>query len=174
LQPVREAFYKSREVYLSEADADVVVSVEIEAPPELVWQVVLDTGRATQWAPTLVELESLSGEIDEVGSIHTCLHGGGMSMVHLRVAFDESGRRCTDRLWNVPLVGEMYQTWEVKPSAVGTKFSFYYALRPGVPIDPGVEKSDFVDLVMLQAQGDVQGLKELCEAEARSQGGAPQ
>jgi hypothetical protein len=174
LQPVREAFEKSREVYLSEADADVTVSIEIEAPPELVWHVGMDRDKATQWAPTLLELETLSGELDEVGSIHTCLHGGGMKMVHFRIAFDKNGRRATDRLWNVPFVGEMYQTWEVKPSPAGTKFSFYYALRPGVPIDEGIEKSDFLSAVRLRAEGDVQGLKELCEAEVRAQEGKPQ
>jgi len=87
-------------------------------------------------------------------------------MVHLRVAHDESGRRATDRLWNVPFVKEMYQTWEAKPLAIGTKFSFHYALRPGAPID-GIEKSNFLKLVRLQAEGDVHGLRALCEAEFR-------
>lgn len=171
LQQVRDAFHKTREVYLSEEDADVAVSIEIEAPPELVWQVVLDVEKATQWAPTLVEMESLSGELEEVGSIHTCLHGGGMKMVHLRVAFDEAGMRFTDRLWNVPLVGEMYQTVELKPSAAGTTFSLYYALRPGVPMDDGVEKSDFVAIATEHTRGDVEGMKEVCEAEVRAQSG---
>jgi hypothetical protein len=174
LQPVCEAFHKSREVYLSEENADVIASIEIAAPPELVWQVLFDVDKITQWVPTLVELETLSGEVAEVGSIHTCLHGGGMKMVHLRVAIDESDMRWTDRLWNVPFVGEMYQTGEVKPSEAGTKFSFYYALRPGVPIDEGVKKSDFVTLTKLHAQADVEGLKKACEAEVRAQSGEPQ
>lgn len=89
------------------------------------------------------------------------------------MAFDERGRRGTDRLWNVPFVNEMYQTWEIKPSAAGTQFSFHYGLRPGVPIDDGIEKSDFFSAVRLQADGDAQGLKELCEAEAQAQDGEP-
>jgi uncharacterized protein YndB with AHSA1/START domain len=173
LQPVREAFAKGREIYLSEADSDVTVSIEIAAPPDLVWRVVNDGDKATQWAPTLIEVESLQGKPDEVGSIHTCLHGGGMKMVHLRVAFDERGRRATDRLWNVPFVNEMYQTWEVSPSATGTTFSFHYALRPGVPIADGIEKSDFITLTRLHVEADVQGLKRLCEAEARARAGEP-
>jgi len=144
LQPVREAFAKSREVYLTEDDADVTVSVEIAAPPELVWRVAMDVDKATQWVPTLQELTAIQGEITEVGSIHTCLHGDGMRVVHLRVAVDDQSRRATDRLWNVPFVREMYQTWEVRAVATGALFSFHYALRPGVldSLGPGDVASD--------------------------------
>ena len=58
LQPVREAFQKSQEVYLSEEDADVVASIEIDAPPELVWRVLSDVEKITQCYPTLLEVES--------------------------------------------------------------------------------------------------------------------
>ncbi len=170
LQPVRDAFQKSREVYLTEDDADVTVSVEIEAPPDLVWRVGMDIDKAKRWAPTLIEVESVHGEVDEVGSVHTCLHGGGMKMIHLRVALDKEGLRGTDRLWNVPFVKEMYQTWEVRPSAVGARFTFHYALRPGIPMEEGVEKSDFVEMMRQHAEGDAEGIKAVCEAEAR--GGA--
>ena len=168
LQPVREAIQKSRAVYLTEQDSDVTVSIEIDAPPELVWRVVMNGDRATQWSPTLVELDSIQGEIGKAGSVHTCLHGDGMKVTHLTVAVDENRRRSTDRLWNVPLVHEMYLGFEVAPSAAGTKLSFHYALRSGVPIDEGIEKSDFFAIVRQRAEGDAQGLKALCEAEARA------
>lgn len=35
-------------------------------------------------------------------------------------------------------------------------------------MDDGVDKADFLQLVRQQARGDVQGLKTLCEAEARA------
>ena len=103
----------------------------------------MDLEKAPQWAATLLEVETLSGTVEQVGSVHTCLHGGGGKMVHFRVALDQHLRRGTDRLWNVPFVNELYQTWEVKPSAAGSQFTLYYALRPGVPIDDGIEKSTF-------------------------------
>jgi hypothetical protein len=59
---VREA-YKSREIYLTEDDADVAVSI--------------------------------SGTVEQVGSVHTCLHGDAGKMVHFRVAYDGKGRRFT-------------------------------------------------------------------------------
>lgn len=173
LQPVRDAFEKRRAVYLTEDDSDVTVSIEIEAPPDLVWRLLKDIDKSTQWAPTLIEVDPIQGQVGEVGSVHTCLHDGGMTMVHLRIACDDGSRRATDRLWNVPVVHEMYQTWAVEPSAGGSTFSFHYALRSGVPIDEGTSKPDFLDLLRQHAQGDVEGLKALCEAEARVQDGEP-
>lgn len=173
LKPVREAFEKRRAVYLTEDTADVTESIEVEAPPDVVWRLVHDVDKMTQYLPTLVELDTIHGKIDEVGSVHTCLHGDGMRVVHLRVAWDEGGRRGTDRLWNVPLVREMYLTWEVKPSAAGARFSYHYAFRPGVPIEEGVDKSGFLELVRQRAQRDVQGVKALCEAEMRAQENGP-
>jgi len=169
LQPVREAFEKRREVYLTEESSDVTVAIDIEAPPELVWRLSNDIDKMTQYLPTLVEFDTIQGKTDELGSVHTCLHGDGMKVVHLRVGWDERGRRGSDRLWNVPFAREMYLTWEVKPSAAGTRFSYHYALRPGVPIDEGIDKADFLELVRQRAQGDAQGVKALCEAEVRAQ-----
>ncbi len=166
LQPVREEFDKSREVYVSEEDADVAATAEIEAPPELVWRVAMDRDKARQWAPTLREIESLSGEEGKVGEVHTCLHGGGVKMVHLIVAVDETARRRTDRLWNVPFVKEAYLTLEAKPSSLGTKFTCYYSFQPGVPIAGQIAKSVFIRNTKRHAEADVQGLKALCEAEA--------
>jgi hypothetical protein len=91
-------------------------------------------------------------------------------MVHLTIAVDADGYRPPDRLWNVPLVREMYQTFEARPSATGTTFSFHYALRPGIPIPGGVAKSHILAVVRQHAERDVQGLKEVCEAEVQARG----
>lgn len=173
LRTVREAFDKSREVYLTEDNADVSASVEIDAPPELVWRVSLDHRASTQWAPTLVESETLSGEPDEAGSVHTCLHDGGMKLVHFTVAVDKERFRRTDKLMNVPLVGEMYQTWEAAPSGNGTKFSFHYAVMPDAPSGDASDKAAVLDVVRKQSARDVQGLKRLCEARVRTPQGEP-
>ena len=168
LQPVREEFDKSREVYISEEDADVVATAEIEAPPDLVWRVANDRDKAPQWVPTLQELEPLSGEYGKVGSVHTCLHGGGIKMVHLVVAVDEAGRRRTERLWNLPLVNEAYFTVEAKPSSSGTRAAIYYSFKTGIPIAGQIAKSIFIRNTKGHAERDMQGLKAVCEAEVRA------
>ena len=168
LQPVREEIHKSREVYVTEKDADVAVTVEIEAPPELVWRVAMDREKAPQWVPTLLKLEPLSGEFGKVGSVHTCLHGGGIKMVHLTVAVDEKARRITDRLWNMPLVNEAYQTSELKASPTGTRAAVYYSFKSDIPIAGQIARSIFIRTSKRHAEHDMQGLKAFCEAEVRA------
>jgi len=168
LQPVREAFEKSREIYLTEKDADVLVSVEIEASPELVWSVIKDHEKGPRWVPTLVELEPISGEFGDPGSVHTCLHGGGVKVIHLVVAHDETGRRHTQRLWNLPLVNEGYLGFEVRPSAVGAICNMYYSFTSSLPIADEAAKSIFVGITKRHAESDLQGLKVFCEAEVQS------
>ncbi len=129
---------------------------------------MLDADRAPQWCPTLIKFETLSGTAEQVGSVHTCLHGDAGMMVHFRVAYDARGRRLTDRLSNVPVVEQMLQTGEAKPSAAGTEFTIYYSLKPGVPMTDEKTISLVLDTVRQRADNDLRGLKALCEAEART------
>jgi uncharacterized protein YndB with AHSA1/START domain len=167
-QGVRDAYEKRRAIYLTEGDADVAVSIEIEAPPEFVWRIWMDSTKGPKWSPTLIEYETLSGTQDQVGSVHTCLHGDAGKMVHFRVAYDGRGRRFTDRLTNVPVAERMLLTSEAKPSSAGTRFTFYYALEPGGPITDEETRAIFIDTVRKRAENDLRGLKALCEAEARA------
>lgn len=165
---VREAFAKSREIYLTEQSADVAASIDIAAPPDFVWSIVMDPRMAKRWSPTLIELETLSGVMTEVDSVHTCLHGDAGKMVHYRVAYDGQGRRMTDRLSHVPLVERMLQTFEAKPSDAGTKFTLYYSVQPGVPFADATTKAAFLESVRERTEGEVRRLKAVCEADFRA------
>lgn len=167
LRRVREAFSKSREIYLTQENADVAVSIEIDAPPDFVWTILMDASKATHWVPTLVALETLSGATTEVDSVHTCLHGDVGKMVHYRVAYDGHRHRLTDRLSHVPLVDKMTQTFEAKPSGSGTKFSCYYSLERGAPLPDATATRVFLDGVRERTEGEARRLKALCEAEFR-------
>lgn len=166
LQPVREEFDMSREVYISEEDAVLAVIEEIDAPPEIVWRASVDRAKVRQWAPTVLELESLSGEEGKVGEVHTCLHGGGIKMVHLTVAVDEATRRRTERLWNVPFIKEVYFTIEARPSSSGTRAGVYYGFKSDIPIAARIAMPVFLPMMKRHAEADMQGLKAFCEAEA--------
>lgn len=168
LRRVREAFAKSREIYLTEETADVAVSVEIDAPPDVVWGIVMDPSKGKRWVSTLIELETLSGTLTEVDSVHTCLHGDAGKMVHYRVAYDGAGRRWTDRLSHVPFVDKMLQTLEAKPSGSGTKFTLYYSVDSGVLFADLEVKNAFMNATRERAERDAHGLKALCEAECRA------
>jgi hypothetical protein len=165
LQGVREAYERRREVYLTEESADTAFSIDVDAPPDFVWAIMMDTSKGPQWCPTLIEYETLSGSQDQVGSVHTCLHGDAGKMVHVRVAYDGRGRRFTDRLSNVPIVERMLLTAEARASGSGTRFGLYYSLEPGVPIADDGARAFFLDTARQRAERDVRGLKALCEAE---------
>jgi len=165
---VREAFAKSREIYLTQQTADVAVSIEIDAPPDFVWSIVMDPNKPTQWCPTLIEVETLSGTLMEADSVHTCLHGDAGKMVHYRVAYDGDGHRLTDRLSHVPFVDKMIQTFAAKPSGSGTRFTVCYSVEPGVPFPDAEQKAAFLDGVRGRAEGELRGLKAVCEAELRA------
>ncbi len=160
---VRKAYHEKQAVFLSEADADVAVSIEIDAPPEYVWSCMKDAKLAPQILPTLTEFETLSGEMEEAGSVHTCLHGDGIRMIHYRVAYDAERRRVTDKLSHVPVVDRMLQTAEVEPCGAGSRFSFYYSIRPPTPIEDEEQRAGILNVVRMHAQGDLEGIKAYCE-----------
>lgn len=167
LQPVREEFEKSREVYVSEEDARLAVTAEIDAPPEIVWGAYMDIDKRRQWQTTVREMEAISGEGGKVGEVHRCLHDDGVKMVHLTVAIDEATRRRTERVWIMPLVKDTYITMEAKPSPSGTRASLYAAFKPGIPIVSHIAMPIFIRMMKRDVEKDMRGLKAFCEAEAR-------
>ncbi len=170
LAPVRDAFHRSREIFLTEEDADVAVSVEIDAPPDRVWSIANDPVLLTRIFPSLVEIDVVSGKIEDVGSVHTCLHGDQQQMVHYRVAFDEAGRRATDHLSNVYFIGRLIQTWQVRASGTGSIFSFLYSIDPRTPIPDEAARTAALAEVRRHAEGDARGMKDFCERERRDAG----
>jgi len=166
-QGVREAYEKSREVYLTEEDADVAVSVEIAVPPDFVWNLLHDYDKSPEWCSTLIEFETISGTVDQIGSVHTCLHGDIGKVVHFRVGYDEIGRRVTDRLTHVPLVGRMIHTIEVRPAAAGTRVTVCSSIEPGGPSVDDETRALVLDASRERGENDLRGLKTLCESEAR-------
>lgn len=162
---VRADFHRRRAVFLTEADADVVVRVDIDAPPDLVWDAVMNIDRAPELFPTIVRVETLAGAVEEAGSVHTCLHGDGMHAVHYRVAYDAESRRLTDRLTGVPVAERMLQTFEAKPSGTGTRLSVFYALQGETEIDDPELKRVVLETIRDHTEADGQGVKASCEAE---------
>lgn len=134
--------------------------------PEFVWKVSKDIGRGSEMFPTWIKAETLAGgSVEDAGSVHTCLHGDGMHLVHYRVAVDEENYRATDRLSGVPVVDRMLQTWEVAPSGSGSRFRFYYSMKPWASIPDEDGRRVVEETVRAHAEQDVLGFKAFCEAE---------
>lgn len=164
LAELRREWQKRREVFISDADADVVVTVDIDAPPELVWNLTQDLSQAADVYPTLLRYEVLTGSQDEAGSVHTCFHGDQIgTMVHQVLLFDPDKRRFTHLISNVWGVDRMYQSSEfVDNGAGGTLASLRYSFEPGATLD-SASRQLAVDVIREHTERDCAGLKRRAE-----------
>ena len=164
LAPLRDDWRKRREVYLDDADADLAVSVTIDAPPRLVWDLMADEAQMVGMHPTMLELDVLTGSLSEVGSVHTCFHGEAIGkMVHQVIAFDSTKLRATHLISNVQLVDRMYHGWECVDDGTGaTILSMRYRLEPSASLDQAMRYL-FLEGLREHNDGDVAGLKKQAE-----------
>jgi hypothetical protein len=171
LAETRSEWRKRREVFISDDDADVAVTVNIDAPPEFVWNLLLNPRETVAMFPTLLEFETLTGSPEEVGSVHTCFHGENTDkMVHQVILFDSVGRRATHLISNVQGIDRMYQSWEiVDDGAGGTSASMRYSFEPGAPLDPASHDLA-VEVVRDHTERDCAGVKTRAEELAAASG----
>lgn len=164
LAELRRAWRKRREVFVGAEEADVAVTVSIDAPPELVWDLTQDTTEAVEMYPTLLGYDILSGSFDEVGSVHSCFHGNEIGkMIHQVLLFDPEQRRVTHLVSNVRGIDRMYQSSElVDDSAGGTIASLRYSFEPGASLDPAV-RDLAVEVIREHTERDCEGLKRRAE-----------
>ncbi len=164
LAALRDDWRKRREVYLDDADADLAMSVAIDAPPQLVWDLMADATNMVGTHPTMLELDMLTGSLSDVGSVHTCFHGEAIGkMVHQVIAFDSKTFRATHLVSNVQIVDRMYHSWEcVDDGTGGTILSMRYSLEPGASLDQAT-RDLFLEGLREHNDGDVAGLKRQAE-----------
>lgn len=163
LTELRDDWRRRRVVFVEDEDADVFETVHVDAPPDLVWELILDTTQAVEVYPTLIELDTLVGTIDEVGSVHTCFHGDVGKMVHQVLGVDHERRRATHLISNVLMVGRMYQTYECADDGHGgTTASLRYSFEPGVAMTDD-ERALVVSVTRAHTEGDVAGVKRRAE-----------
>ena len=164
LAELRSDWQKRREVFISDADADVVVTVDIDAPPEMVWNLTQNLSEAVGVYPTLLKYEVLTGSQDQVGSVHTCFHGDQIgTMVHQVLLFDPHQRRVTHLISNVWGVDRMYQSSEfVDNGSGGTLASLRYSFEPGTTLDPAVRDLT-VEVMREHTERDCAGVKRRSE-----------
>ncbi len=164
LAELRNDWRARREVFISAEEADVSVTVDIDAPPELVWSLTQDTTEAVGIYPTLLEYDILTGSFDEVGSVHSCFHGDAIGkMIHQVLLFDPERRRVTHLVSNVRGVDRMYQSSElVDDGAGGTLASLRYSFEPGASLDPAT-RDLAVEVIREHTERDCAGLKKRAE-----------
>jgi len=174
LAPLREQHAELRQFFLTEADALLSVTTEIDAPLDVVWGAMMDLDKVNQWAVTLTQLDHIQGETGRLGEVYRCVHTGGSEAVHLTVGVDEAGHRKTERLWDKTwmsrLTSDMYMTTGAEALPGGTTRAYLYIRwRPGMPVVSQLFRPLsplLVGVMKRQLRKDMDGLKAFCEGQA--------
>lgn len=167
LGPVRAQVEHSLQFYLSEEDAKVVVIVEVDASPDVVWDAIRNLDKVRQWGISLTELEHVSGATGEVGEIYRCVHDNGRKALHLTIGIDVENRRIAEKFWVGPLFNECYITVEGRPIADGrTQACFFATYHPRFPVLSHLIEPLVPMLMKRSVERDMAGLKAFCEKAA--------
>jgi hypothetical protein len=170
LGPARREVEQARQVFVSEEEARLSVTAEIDASAEVVWGAFLDFEKRRKWQTTVVEMELVGGKRGEIGEVHRCVHDDGVKMIHLTVAVDPEGRRLTEKIWLLPrLLKDIYITLEARPlPGGGTRAGLHAAMKPVIPLISHAAIPLMVRFMRKDVEKDMRGLKEFCEGEAAS------
>lgn len=159
LEPVRQAVEARNRFFLSPDQAPAAVTIDIDAPPELVWEAMVSRDKQLEWFG-VSEIQVMSSPHGEVGQIHRCTLQNGSVTVWVVTAIDETTRRMTFK-WFLGGRKDIYQTQEVSEGpGGGSHVGFYMTFQEPNPKFPQL---------MEELMGrDLGHLKAYCEAEARS------
>jgi len=158
LEPVRQDIEARNCFFLSPDEAKATATIDIDAPPELVWEAMLSRDKQLQYI-NVKEIDIIPSPHGEVGQIHRCtLHNGSFS-IWVVTAMDEAAHRITSK-WLSGDRKDIYQTQEVSEGPGGGS-------RVGFHMTFGEANPDFRQLMDGLVQAEAHRLKAFCEAEAR-------
>jgi carbon monoxide dehydrogenase subunit G len=139
-------------------------TVQLEAPPERVYDLVMDPDRLDEWVTIHDHLENApSGQLEEGSQLTQCLRlAGSRFKVHWTVVQND---RCRRVVWEGkgPVASHARVVYEFEPNGEGTRFSYAneYEL-PGGPLGRLAERT--VSRMTRKAlDGSLQRLKSLVE-----------
>ncbi|TMB67694.1 MAG: DUF2652 domain-containing protein [Chloroflexi bacterium] len=167
LRPVREEVDARRRFFVSESEAAVVQTIDIQAPPELVWWTMNDREKRTYvlGQEEITELPPARG--GKIGEVHRCVHGDGKTSVEVMTAFDEEGHRFTMRAFPTRLVKDVYFTMGADPLPGGASHVYFHMrLKEAVPLVSHLMRPIIVAMVNKEMRGAMGRLKAVCEEEA--------
>jgi hypothetical protein len=169
---MRREYEQVSQVFLDETTARIFFATEIDAPPEVVWEAIIDTTQLLHWFKGLKSFDHVQGEEHGLGEVHRCVHDDGANFVHVTVGLDAVGRRFSEKVWPVGwmsrLIKEMYHTSEAQALPDGRTLACYYAtFVPRIPLVSDAFIALAVRKLKPQLQKDMEGLKPYCEERVR-------
>jgi uncharacterized protein YndB with AHSA1/START domain len=113
-------------VFVSPADASYSLELDLDAPPQVVWDFLTTPGRRLGWqglmGTTGIEQQPTNGGRRGAGTINHCAHGD--TMVIEEILDYRPNDYLTLRSTNPMLPFKMVMTFELEPTATGTHFAF--------------------------------------------------
>ena len=166
LEPARRSIEATNRFFLTPDQARIRLAIDIEAPPEAVWEAAGSLEKRQEWQDMrkIVELPSRRGPL---GQVHRCTYSYGTLVVEVTTAVDEASRRMTVKTFISRLIKEAYATVQVseRPGG-GSRYGFYMTYREPIPVISHVA-SRIIRLLVERFQGKaLRRLKALCESEA--------
>jgi hypothetical protein len=168
LAPVRAELEDRRQVFVDEHSAKLAVTAEIDAPPEVVFDALMDTAKRSQWQRTIKSIEAMEGKRGEIGEVHRCIHDNGAKMIHVTVAIDREGRRRTEKIWLNRLMKDVHVTTEARALPEGrTLGGFFATYESAIPVVSHIAVPVIMMVMKRLVKKDIAGLKEFCEERVR-------
>lgn len=159
LEPVRQDIEARNRFFLSPDQAPAAVTIDIDAPPELVWEAMVSRDKQLEYFG-VKEIQVIPSPHGEVGQIHRCTLENDSFAVWVVTAIDEAARRMTVKQFFGGRK-DVYQTQEVSEGpGGGSRVGFYVTFEEPNP--------EFPQIVEGLLERGLQRLKAYCEAEAHS------
>ena len=172
LESVRSAVEAENVFFLTPDQARIRLTIDIDAPPDLVWDAVIDPEKLVIWTG-LKESVDLPGRHGRIGEIHRCTAPNGRVLIRVTTAMDEAARRITEKYYSGSRhMKDAYATTEVcERSDGGSHFGFYMTFKEAIPVFSHVVCRIGQPLFERSFRKELQELKAYCESGAKSRPG---
>jgi uncharacterized protein YndB with AHSA1/START domain len=144
--------------------SEVITSITIDAPPQKIWEVVMDPQRLGEWVTIHRKLNSAAdGEMDQT----LCLRGVNFK-VHWELDDCQAPRHA---IWRGrgPARSHAETEYRLTPVDGGTRFAYRNEFKaPLGPLGAVASRALVGGLPEREAHATLQNLKDLVEGEARS------
>lgn len=166
LEPVRAAVRQSNRTFVAPEQARIVVELQINAPPDDVWEALTKPEERLKWED-LRESQVLPGPRAGADDVHRCVFPDGTALVQVPVAVEMDQRKKTERWHFTKLVKNVLVTLAVGDSGDGTcRFGCYMTYEPAIPVVSHFIEPMFRRTAKKEIRKSFEHLKTYCERRA--------
>jgi len=150
------------------SEREVVIELEIAAPPERVWAVISDTRRYAEWVVNTLEVTRADSDVADVGVTYderNKVAGPYHARSKWKVVESDGPRHTVHEGDGIPLARSMVLELTLAPAGDGaTRYTHRFAYEPGLgPLGPVVDLA-LHPLLRRDMRRSADNLKALVEA----------